>query len=135
MADKVYKAISVRDPWARAIIYLGKDVENRSWGTHYRGTLLVHCSQRSGNAPEIEDRLISLHDARAWPEACGRGCIIGVVDLDEIVLRSKSKWAASGMMHWVLRNPRPLSKPVPYRGQLGLFTVFERDLNGIVIPR
>lgn len=31
------KALSVRQPWASAIVFAGKDVENRSLRTHYRG--------------------------------------------------------------------------------------------------
>ena len=40
------KALSVRQPWAWAIIYAGKDVENRTWPTRYRGFVIVHASQR-----------------------------------------------------------------------------------------
>jgi hypothetical protein len=38
------KAISVRQPWAHAIIHLGKDVENRPWRRNYSGPLLIHAS-------------------------------------------------------------------------------------------
>ena len=34
--------LTIRQPWAWAIIYGGKDVENRSWLTKHRGPLLVH---------------------------------------------------------------------------------------------
>ena len=34
----------MRPPWAWATIYGGKDVENRSWRTAYRGPLLIHAS-------------------------------------------------------------------------------------------
>jgi ASCH domain len=33
-------ALSVRQPWAWAIVSGYKDVENRSWPTNYRGTYL-----------------------------------------------------------------------------------------------
>ena len=39
------KALSIRQPWAWAIIHAGKDVENRPWGTRYRGPLLIHASK------------------------------------------------------------------------------------------
>lgn len=38
------KCISIRQPWAYAIIYCGKNIENRSWSTSYRGPLLIHAS-------------------------------------------------------------------------------------------
>ena len=47
------KALSVRQPWAWAIIHAGKDVENRTWGTRYHGPLLIHASKnydRDGKA-------------------------------------------------------------------------------------
>ncbi|WP_155960585.1 ASCH domain-containing protein [Fischerella sp. PCC 9605] len=39
------KAISLKAPWAWAIFHAGKDVENRSWKTEYRGSLLIHVSR------------------------------------------------------------------------------------------
>ena len=38
------KALSARQPWAWAIIHAGKDIENRTWNTHLRGTFAVHAS-------------------------------------------------------------------------------------------
>lgn len=40
----IVKAISVRQPWAWAIVHGGKDVENRIWRPNYRGPLLIHAS-------------------------------------------------------------------------------------------
>src|ERR1700741_461942 len=37
-------ALSIRPPWAWAIIHAGKDVENRSRRCHYRGRFLGHAS-------------------------------------------------------------------------------------------
>jgi hypothetical protein len=36
------KALTMRQPWAWATIYGGKDVENRRRRTAYRGPLLIH---------------------------------------------------------------------------------------------
>ena len=36
------KAITIKQPWAWAIIFAGKDIENRTWHTHDRGPLLIH---------------------------------------------------------------------------------------------
>ena len=40
------KTLSVRQPWAWLIVYGGKDIENRSWRTPYRGPLLIHAGKR-----------------------------------------------------------------------------------------
>lgn len=40
------KALSIRQPWAHAILHLGKRVENRDWaGCAYRGPILLHASK------------------------------------------------------------------------------------------
>ena len=39
------KAISVRQPWAWAIISALKDIENRGWPIHYRGDILIHAAK------------------------------------------------------------------------------------------
>lgn len=38
-------ALSVRQPWAWALIYGGKAVENRAWRSSYRGALRIHASK------------------------------------------------------------------------------------------
>jgi hypothetical protein len=40
------KTLTVRQPWASLIVTGAKDVENRSWPTSYRGTLLIHAGVR-----------------------------------------------------------------------------------------
>jgi len=39
------KALSVRQPWAWAIIYALKDIENRGWPINYRGDILIHAAK------------------------------------------------------------------------------------------
>ena len=56
------KALSIRQPWAWAILHAGKRVENRDWqGCHYRGPLLIHAS-KFGDA--LREREEALEDAR-----------------------------------------------------------------------
>lgn len=54
---KELMALSVRDPWARAMFYGKplKDVENRRWSTDYRGDLLIHVSGEHGLTSAIID--------------------------------------------------------------------------------
>lgn len=82
------KAISVRQPWAFAIIHLGKDVENREWRypPKYRGPLLVHAA-KGCTREEYESAALTMAMNRfAAPRATGeklpvRGGIIGRVEL------------------------------------------------------
>ena len=49
------KALSIRQPWAWAILQAGKRVENRNWrGCSYRGPILIHAS-KSATARDIAD--------------------------------------------------------------------------------
>ena len=38
------KALSLRQPWAWAVVEAGKDVENRRWNTKFRGDFLIHAA-------------------------------------------------------------------------------------------
>jgi hypothetical protein len=40
------KAITVTQPYASSIVYGGKDIENRSWYTHYRGPVAIHAGAK-----------------------------------------------------------------------------------------
>ena len=62
------RALTVRQPWAWAIIYGGKDLENRRWRTSYRGPL-IHASKNANPDPEASARLLW---TMADPEAFGQ---------------------------------------------------------------
>jgi len=65
----VIKALTIRQPWAFAILNLGKDVENRSWRTRHRGPLLIHAAARSARNPR---RMLSEYMKRPLAAAeCG----------------------------------------------------------------
>jgi hypothetical protein len=121
------KAISIRQPWAWAILYAGKDIENRVWTTPYRGPLLIHASSHK---PTHHERSISLRTfAHAqpgrplsdMPETFTMGSIVGVCDLVDCVSESRSPWWM-GPKGLVLANPRRL-QPFGWKGGLGLFEV------------
>lgn len=52
------KALSIRQPWADAIIWHDKDVENRNWPTKFRGPFCIHASKRWGRAEKIDEGFI-----------------------------------------------------------------------------
>jgi len=75
------KALSIRQPWAWLIIHGGKDIENRTWLTKYRGRILVHASQGMSR-PEYEAAKIVADTNNAYMpdfENLKRGGIIGSV--------------------------------------------------------
>jgi hypothetical protein len=119
------KALTIRQPWAYAIMRLGKDVENRSWPTDHRGPLLIHASARAeAGARELLSEYIHRGELPSdeFLRDLPTGCIFGVVRVKGCIQNSKSKWANPGMWHWVLEAPRPIEPAVKCIGRLGLWT-------------
>jgi hypothetical protein len=112
------RALSIRQPWAWAIVEGLKSVENRTWPTAYRGLLLIHAGLREDPLGwRALDRM-----GIKFPDEVETGGIIGAVDLTDCVQGYSSPWAIDGCWNWLLDDSRSL----PFRamrGQLGLFNV------------
>lgn len=123
------RALSIRQPWAWAILHGGKRVENRTWYTSYRGPIYLHAALRVDyDAIEGLFEVISSVDPR--PPAY-RGAIVGKADLvdcvrPEAVPVDQYSWAM-GPWCFVFERVVALSKPFAMRGSLGLFSVDPRD--------
>lgn len=138
MADLPELALSVRQPWAWAIIHAGKDIENRSWqavnhGLLIRGRIAIHAA-KGMTREEYEDTRDFLWGRRVGcPEAKDllRGGIIGSVEVVDVVSESASPWFF-GPRGLVLRDPVPCEF-IPAVGQLGYFK-WQRAGPSIVPP-
>ena len=151
------RGLTVRQPWAWAIVHGGKDVENRTRSLGpYRGPVAIHAGLVIDH--EYDRRLIGAavgrlardgsetglqvvaqfggdertHGNEVTERYGNRGAVIGVVDLvdvheatpPEVEWCGCSAWAERFYVHHlVLANPRPLPRPIPWRGALGLWTV------------
>lgn len=154
------KVVTVRRPWAWALIHGGKNVENRRTNIAgaYRGPLAIHVAKAYDAEPARRDSwdamftamLANGADTEMAPWAGHAGCIIGVVDLidshrhtvaggagcadtnaqSHFGSRICSPWADLGAQHLLLANPRPLVVPIPMRGALGI-----RDLDADMTAR
>jgi hypothetical protein len=115
------KALSIRQPWAWAIIYAGKDIENRSWATwHPPGPFLIHAAQ--GMTKREYREFCDFVDCEIPAFAdLPRGGIVGSAEFVGCVALSKSKWF-TGPWGFVLRNAKPLEFK-PCKGKLGFFEV------------
>src|SRR5262249_28564034 len=91
-----------------------KDVEERRWRTKHRGPLLIH-GGLGADKDYFEDYEVS--------DDAAHGAIIGVVELVECTKKCTSNWHYRGNWGWYLAKPRRLKKPIPMKGQLGLFEV------------
>lgn len=133
------RALSVRQPWAWAIIYADKDIENRSWqavnhGLRVRGRIAVHAAKGMTKAEYAEARefIDSLGYACPDPHALFRGGIIGSVDVVDVVSRSDSPWFF-GPRGLVLKDPQPCAF-IPAAGALGYFKWRPADVSTVPQP-
>jgi len=112
------RALTLRQPWAWAVIFGGKDVENRTWKPRKPFTLLVHAGTAwsEEGAEHLELLGIGIPEAATWG-----GQIIGAVEVTGATDDSDSPWAIDGYWHWTLENPRPADPPIPTRGRAALF--------------
>lgn len=126
----VTRAITVRQPWAWAIVHGGKDVENRSRNIagSYRGPVAIHAGLGAFAKDNDASRALVAAHGSETPTTLHFGAIIGVVDLVDAHEpdwcqgdSACSRWAMADHHHLVLADPRPLATPMPYKGALGLW--------------
>ncbi len=120
------KCLSVSQPYADLIIEGKKTIELRTWNTKFRGEFLIHAPIKVDNQAckrlGIDERGIR------------RGVIIGKVEIYDVKqyrssreLNSDYKKHLAGKKHsdhrygFLLRNPKSLMVPIPYKGSLGFF--------------
>jgi ASCH domain len=131
MSTEPMRALSVQHPWAAAIAYGTKRVENRSW-TAPRWAIGQAIAIHASKKPDISARPPA---GEAWPEhRMHLGAVIAVATVagchhssaaGECPGPKCSPWAALGQYHWHLADIRPLPNPVPCKGMLGLWRLPE----------
>lgn len=106
---KTHKAISLKQPWANLVCEGKKTIETRKWTTNYRGDLVICSSQN----PKIE------------PFGCAL-CVIELYDVKPMTKRDEKKACVKVYPKanaWFLRNIRKFKKPIPVKGQLGIYNI------------
>lgn len=102
------KALSVKQPWANLITSGEKSIETRTWGTEYRGPLLIVSSRTPRIAPAgYAVALVDVVECRPMMLSDEKGARCPVYD---------------NAIAWLLRNIRAI-EPFPVKGQLGVFDV------------
>ena len=122
------KCLSVSQPYADLIVKGKKTIELRTWNTKFRGEFLVHAPLKikKNVCSEMDIEEIKLR----------RGVIIGKVEIYDIkVYNSVAELEADYKKHFaseeflrhkygfLLKNPKELRIPIPYKGSLGFFNV------------
>lgn len=139
------RILTVRQPWAGAILHFGKDVENRTQRTGYIGPLVIHSGlhiDQDRSVGALRDAMarfasdqsvrIALGDTSAYQSMHtrirGASSLLDLVDLVECIPYEQcgSPWRMAppdGKRGWCwkLANPRPFAEPIPAKGKLGLW--------------
>ena len=125
------KALSVRQPWALAIVDGVKTIEIRSWATDYRGELLICASAAPKNEfwsdENFDPPIIRLLHS---------GCVLGSVNLVDVRPMVKADEYDGGAFceymkvafSWVLEPTNKKFRPDKVVGKLKLFDVPEESL-------
>jgi hypothetical protein len=102
----ILKTLTVREPWATAIMLGMQRVEYRSYVCPV-GPLLIHSAVARPSAELLAE----------WPKIDPKtlvyGCILGVVRVVEVHPDEEAGWS------WRLAEPLRFGKPIPAVGQLG----------------
>jgi hypothetical protein len=113
--------------WA---IFHGKNIENRSRATRYRGRAMIHASKtfNMGHYNWIVNNQLCADIPSPDSLTFIRGAVIGEVDIVDCVKEHGSPWKISGLYGFVLSHPVEYKKPLPCKGKVApLF--FEPDFN------
>ena len=121
------KCLSICQPFAELIIQNKKTIELRNWNTNYRGEFLVHAPIKIRKEDCIKLKI---------DEKLTTGAIIGKAEIYDVkkyqstkeIQNDKNKHFSSKkfqekMYGFILKNPKPLRIPIPWKGQLGFFDV------------
>lgn len=141
MDDLPELALSVRQPWAWAIIHAGKDVENRDWrkpnpGLKFRGRVALHAS--SGMTQDEYDAIMPRSAPPIPPpHLLVRGAIIGHVEVVDVIRDPgrhtiNSEWFF-GPVGLMLRDPVAI-EPIPCAGALGFFAWRRNRTDAVTQP-
>ena len=140
----ILNCLTIRQPWANLIVgtqdisrtKLQRLVEIRSWKPKLRlpFPLVIH----AGLTYTDQERLIA---NRLQIGSDVRGAIIGIVEVYEIEQVTAERWEELRLVSfepgefpggltfaWHLRSPWRLEKPIPRKGQLGLFKIDKQTL-------
>ena len=120
-------ALTVRQPWAHAIAYLGKRIENRTWkpppvmvGTGV--PVLIHAGSNWMD-PEVGffEKHPDLRSNLPKRSSLPGGVFVAVAKIASVVTESNDPWFL-GPNGWVLEDVIPLNPPlVSAKGALGLW--------------
>lgn len=132
------KALTICQPYAHLIVTGEKRVENRTWPTNYRGPLIIHAgkSREWLEGDKDIDLFEQFGELPAFGAIVGQCNLVGCVraedihsgSLDHLYPYLADRAHCNGPWCWVLDSIVRRDKPLPWRGQQGLFDIADADL-------
>jgi len=152
------RALTVKQPWAFAIVHLGKDVENRNWEPPRRilgQRIAIHAGksfdhdglqwiremlQNDGDSALLKKletarfergAIIGTSILGGWAAEMGGGAIRFVTPAPDRGYGRRlvgSRWAAREQYQWEMARVEALPEPVFCRGALSLWTIPEDSM-------
>ena len=134
----VSRALTVVQPWAHAIVHLGKDIENRSWKPPEaligkRFAIHAGCSLRTADLEDLQDEgytfptapvlraIIATVRLAGW--VCDKGQRSQNLTVEQARVALRSRWYVPGEIGWMLADVDALPSPVTCKGALGLWSL------------
>jgi len=123
------KALTVSQPFASLIASGEKWVENRCWGTQYRGPLAIH----AGKGQYLERDELELYPTGSIMATCELVACIPLRSLKSLRPTcpiQRGRFTAGQVLNhphtegpwcWILANVHVLDPPIPHRGAPGLW--------------
>ncbi len=133
------KAITLYQPWATLMAIGAKRIETRSWETRYRGLIAIHAGRNESEALAYYDEPFhkvlleaGYHYLAMLPYGAvlAVGKLVNCIETDLICRGSVSPFSdqerafgdySPGRFGWLISDVRPLSEPIPCRGQRRLW--------------
>lgn len=128
------RAISIKQPWAWAILHAGKGVENRTWSASCQAKLPTRLAIHAGKTEDVEGRLYLESRGIAVPANLPKRCLVGEVTVTACQYTESPDDAADrfgpwafGPWCWLLTDAQAYDEPIPCKGRLGIFEVTPDD--------
>lgn len=126
------KVLTVIEPWGTLIAKGFKHIETRSWRTHYRGDILIHCGKKKINYkdfPELERIVQTKKLDLRYGEIICKAQLVDCIEMDEDFIKEVHLnteefvlgFYEVGRFAWILEEIEELRNPIPVSGKLSLW--------------
>ena len=134
------RGLSLHEPWATAMAYGLKKYETRSWGTDFRGLLVICSAKRKMDnvALAIWGKYVQPHVKGLYVPHYGHAlCVVELIEclpVEAIYVQPEEKRLgnyAPGRWAWITKGEQRLDPAVPLRGRQGLFYLSAEETEAI----